>query len=72
MNAHSGHPTEPLTGFMWVVMRVQPFEFESFSGIAIDASVVSNMRGYLPVYISQEEAMNDFPDGPIVPVKIED
>ena len=61
-----------MSGTPWVVMKVRNFEFEEMRGFGVESVVITNMEGYLPLYMSYEEAKNDFPDGPIVPVKIED
>jgi len=43
---------------MWVVCKLQDFEFDSPIPHEVDAG---NMVGYLPVYASVDEALADFP-----------
>lgn len=53
---------------MWVVCKLQDFDFEPLNSplpVKVDAG---NMVGYLPVYASADEAWKDFPGAKLVPI----
>ena len=55
---------------MWIVMRMQDFEFEPSRVMGLAVKIDSGkMIGYLPVYATREDAKADFPDGPFAEVR---
>ncbi len=49
----------------WVVMKPQRWILDSSLPFPLELDPNVKMRRYLPVYDSREEALADFPDGPI-------
>ena len=54
---------------MWVVCKLQDFDFEPLNSplpVKVDAG---NMVGYLPVYASADEALIDFPGAKLMAIR---
>jgi len=55
---------------MWIVMRMQDFEFEPSRVMGLAVKIDSGkMIGYLPVYATREDAEAEYPDGPFAQVR---
>ena len=59
---------------MWVVMRIRKFEMETCSTPPLPVKVEKDkMIGFLAVYKTKEDALADFPSGPVMEIaKIEE
>jgi hypothetical protein len=53
---------------MFVVMRIQSFDFESKS-LPLPVQIETKMMGFLPVYATREDALTDFPNAQITEVR---
>ena len=53
---------------MFVVCRIQDFEFESPLPIPIKVNM-GKMLGYLPIYATREDALTDFPNAQLAEIR---
>lgn len=55
---------------MWIVMRIHKFEREIDVPFPFHAVwEMGKLIGFLPVYRTEEDALADYPDGPMVEVE---
>ncbi|MES2348971.1 MAG: hypothetical protein V4641_15530 [Pseudomonadota bacterium] len=54
---------------MFVVLRLQKFEMQTSFGIEARLHPDEHMVGFLPVYKTREEALADWPEGPVAEIR---
>lgn len=54
---------------MFVVLRLQKFEWQTSFGLKAYLHPDERMVGFLPVYETREEALADWPEGPVAEIR---